>query len=105
MRGESLIACPYKVSDYLVAGLPILNSLPGELAELLAEYDAGRGFTAGKPETFAAALGAWATDPASVTRMSADARRLGEAWFAREKTYPALARFVIGDADPKSSQS
>lgn len=98
VREESLIACPNKVADYLEAGLPILNSLPGELAKLLAEYDAGRGFTSGKPETFAAALGAWAADPASVSRMSAGARRLGEAWFAREKTYPALARFVIGDA-------
>jgi glycosyltransferase involved in cell wall biosynthesis len=98
VRGESLIACPNKVADYLEAGLPIMNSLPGELAGLLAKYDAGRGFTVGKPDTFAAALCAWVAEPASVARMSAGARLLGEACFAREKTYPALARFVIGNA-------
>jgi glycosyltransferase involved in cell wall biosynthesis len=96
VRGESLIACPYKVADYLAAGLPVLNSLPGELAELLAEYGAGRSFRVGAPETFAAAVAAWVTDPASVATMSAGARSLGEACFAREKTYPALARFVAG---------
>ncbi len=31
--------------------------------------------------------------------ISAGARRLGEACFAREKTYPTLARFVTGDAE------
>jgi glycosyltransferase involved in cell wall biosynthesis len=103
VRGESLIACPYKVADYLAAGLPVLNSLPGELTELLAEYGAGRSFVAGQPETFAAALGAWAAEPESVAAMSLGARRLGEDWFAREKTYPELARFVIGNERPGTS--
>jgi glycosyltransferase involved in cell wall biosynthesis len=97
VRGESLIACPYKVADYLAAGLPVLNSLPGELADLLTEYGAGRSFRVDAPETFAAAVEAWITEPASVATMSVGARRLGEACFAREKTYPALARFVVGD--------
>lgn len=96
VRGESLIACPYKVADYLAACLPVVNSLPGELAELLREYGAGRQFAAGDAESFAAAVEAWAKAPETVAAMSAGARRLGEEWFAREKTYPELARFVTG---------
>lgn len=96
VRGESLIACPYKVADYLAAGMPVLNSLPGELADLLAEYGAGRQFEVGSPESFVAAIEAWAREPGAVAQMSRGARRLGEAWFAREKTYPALAKFVVG---------
>jgi glycosyltransferase involved in cell wall biosynthesis len=96
VRGESFIACPYKVADYLAAGLPVLNSLPGELADLLAQYGAGRQFAAGDAESFAVAVEAWVKAPETVAKMSADARRLGEDWFAREKTYPELARFVAG---------
>jgi glycosyltransferase involved in cell wall biosynthesis len=96
VRGESLIACPYKVADYLAAGLPVLNSLPGELAKLLVEYGAGRQFAAGDTVSFALAVEAWMKDTASVATMSAGAQRLGEEWFAREKTYSELARFVVG---------
>ncbi len=99
VRGESLIACPYKVADYLAVGLPVLNSLPGELADLLAAFGAGRSFVAGSPETFAAALAAWSRKPESLAAMARGARRLGEVWFAREKTYPALSRFMIGEKE------
>jgi glycosyltransferase involved in cell wall biosynthesis len=96
LRGESLIACPNKVADYMAAGLPVLNSLPGELAVLLEAFRAGRFFTAGKPETLVAALTEWSREPASVTTMSIGSRQLGEEWFAREKTYPRLAHFMVG---------
>lgn len=97
VRGESFIACPYKVADYLAAGLPVVNSLPGELAELLREYDAGRQFAVGDAESFAVALETWVKAPETLAAMSAGARRLGAERFAREKTYPELARFVTGE--------
>jgi glycosyltransferase involved in cell wall biosynthesis len=42
IRPESLVFLPNRVFDCLAAGLPIINTLSGELADLLAAHDAGR---------------------------------------------------------------
>lgn len=38
---------PYKLADYAAAGLPVINSLTGETARLLAETGAGISYAAG----------------------------------------------------------
>jgi glycosyltransferase involved in cell wall biosynthesis len=54
--GNSNVAMPDKAYDYMAAGLPIINSLGGEFAELLRERDVGIQYLAGNPEALANAL-------------------------------------------------
>ena len=42
MDPQSKVAVPYKVGDYLGAGLAVVNSLPGELEEMLGSEVGGR---------------------------------------------------------------
>jgi glycosyltransferase involved in cell wall biosynthesis len=52
----STVAMPDKVYDYMAAGLPIVNSLRGELAELLEAGNIGLPYVAGDAESLVAAL-------------------------------------------------
>ncbi|MGH7546737.1 MAG: glycosyltransferase family 4 protein [Gemmatimonadales bacterium] len=47
---------PNKLFEYMSAGLPLLSSLPGEAAALLAECACGLTYDAREPESFARAL-------------------------------------------------
>lgn len=58
MFPESCVGVPYKLADYAAAGLPILNSLTGETARLLAETGAGVSYDAGDISSFREALAA-----------------------------------------------
>jgi len=100
IRADSLIACPNKVADYLAAGLPVLNTLPGELAEMLSQFDCGGQYVIGDAGSLVSRLREWIETPGQIERFSRNARRLGEAHFAREATYPALGRFLVGADAP-----
>ena len=52
-RRDSRVHFPNRVFDYFAADLPVINTIPGELAELLAEHDAG--FTTQSADSEAAA--------------------------------------------------
>ena len=56
MFHASCVGVPYKLADYAAAGLPILNSLEGETADLISEHHAGESYTAGSVSSFIAAL-------------------------------------------------
>lgn len=56
MFGASCVGVPYKLADYAAAGLPILNSLEGETAQLIAECQAGETYAAGSVASFIAAV-------------------------------------------------
>jgi len=51
MFDDSLVGLPGKLADYSAAGLPILNSLSGETAALIAEHSAGFTYKAGSVES------------------------------------------------------
>lgn len=53
---ESNVAMPDKVYDYMAAGLPIVNSLRGELENLLYEYRIGIQYIAGDPNSLVDAI-------------------------------------------------
>ena len=40
-RGRRHVACSYKLNDYLLAGIPVINSLPGETWEMVEANDLG----------------------------------------------------------------
>jgi len=53
---ESNVAMPDKAYDYMAAGLAIVNSLPGELAAVLNQQDAGISYEAGNHYSLAGVL-------------------------------------------------
>jgi glycosyltransferase involved in cell wall biosynthesis len=73
---SSNVAMPDKAYDYMAAGLPIVNSLQGELSELIATRGFGLPYRAGDAETLAGSLDRLATDDAMRAEM---ARRSFEA--------------------------
>ncbi len=56
MFPASQVGLPGKLADYAAAGLPVISSLPGETAELLARYRAGVAYVAGDKASFKAAM-------------------------------------------------
>lgn len=56
MFPDSCVGVPYKLADYAAAGLPILNSLEGETASLIAEFQAGESYRAGEVPALTDAL-------------------------------------------------
>jgi glycosyltransferase involved in cell wall biosynthesis len=59
----SNVAMPDKAYDYMAAGLPIVNSLRGELERFLRDNHIGIQYKAGDPESLANALEELASDP------------------------------------------
>ena len=60
MFTESCVGIPGKLADYVAAGLPILNSLAGEAAQLIAEHGAGAYYEAGNADSLRKVLADWA---------------------------------------------
>ena len=56
MFTTSCVGVPYKLADYVVAGLPILNSLEGETADLLEKQGAGFSYQAGNGQSLRTAI-------------------------------------------------
>ena len=60
------VAYSYKLNDYLLSGVPVVNSLIGESADLIEAQGLGVNYEAGNPESLLAALRAchsqWRTD-------------------------------------------
>ncbi len=56
MFDDSCVGVPGKLSDYAAAGLPVVNSLSGETADLLERYSAGVKYSAGDVASFTAAV-------------------------------------------------
>ena len=56
MFDDSCVGVPYKLADYVAAGLPVASSLQGETADLLARYAAGVTYAAGDSAALRAAV-------------------------------------------------
>jgi glycosyltransferase involved in cell wall biosynthesis len=59
---SSTVVMPDKVYDYMAAGLVVVNSLQGELADFLGEHQIGVQYRAGDPNSLAHALESLAAD-------------------------------------------
>ncbi|MFN7812623.1 MAG: glycosyltransferase [Planctomycetia bacterium] len=94
VKPESLVAVPYKACDYAAAGLALVNSLPGELADLIATHEAGVHYVAGDGGSLAGAITTLATDRRRLLAMRHAARRLAVAAFDRDRTYPRFADWL-----------
>jgi len=69
---DSTVAMPDKVYDYMVAGLPIINSLRGELENLLRDRRIGIQYKAGDPDSLVDALEYLAGDESHRKQMAWD---------------------------------
>ena len=94
VKPESLVALPNKACDYAAAGLALVNSLPGELADLIAAHEAGVPYVAGDGGSLAAAITALAADRRRLLAMRQAARRLAVAAFDRDRAYPRFADWL-----------
>ena len=56
MFPDSCVGVPNKLADYAAAGLRVVNSLPGETADIVARFSAGTFYDAGSVESFKAAV-------------------------------------------------
>lgn len=96
MADDSFVGFPYKFCDYARAGLPVLSSLGGESAALLARYGAGATYVSGDPASFARALSALPADAGARARRMAedafDAVRLYDGYVAAVTDAPAAGK-------------
>ena len=56
MFPDSCVGVPNKLADYAAAGLRVINSLPGETADIVARFSAGSFYAAGDAASFKAAV-------------------------------------------------
>lgn len=94
MRPESQVAVPYKAGEYLTAGLAIVNSLPGEMAQLLSDFDCGTEYICGDVESMAGAIRLYLESPEQLKRARDNAGRLFKERFDRSNTYVNWAQWL-----------
>ena len=82
---------PFKPFEYMAASLPIISSLSGELADLLAEERIGLQYQAGNAESLANAIQALAEDKAGSSEMG---RRAREVFLQRYETAAINTQFI-----------
>jgi len=90
---DSNVAMPDKAYDYLAAGLPLVNSLPGELAGRIRKHRLGVSYRAGDAASLAEALSGLAADAAARGAMAAHCRALAPE-FDCGRQYAQFARLI-----------
>ena len=80
MFPDSCVGVPNKLADYAAAGLRVVNSLPGETADIVSRFAAGSFYAAGDAGSFKAAVAALSSPAPAFApdafRAAFDARRL-----------------------------
>lgn len=94
IRPGLAITMPHKLSDYLCAGLPVINSLEGEADQLLDSAGCGGFYEAGDPESLASAIIAYSA-PAKLEAEKAAAAALAARSFDRNRTYAEWVDKVV----------
>lgn len=74
----SNVGMPDKFYDYLAAGLPIANSLTGEVRSLIERHDIGRNYAAGNPDSLLEVLKEMMATPNKLRGMAERAWSLAE---------------------------
>lgn len=86
---------PNKSIEYLSAGLPILSSLQGSLAELLLQNDCGVTYGNGQAQQLTDAVVGLYHNPTRRQAMSTNAKRLYQRSFVAEKVYAQMADHLM----------
>jgi glycosyltransferase involved in cell wall biosynthesis len=83
-----------KLFEYLSAGIPVVSSLAGENADLIAEHDCGLTYRAGSGEDCYEKLSVLLDDPAHRAVMAANGKRLFMQQFDAKTIFDGLARHL-----------
>jgi len=85
---------PNKICDYLAAGLSIINSISGELHNVINKNQAGLNYKAGDMSSLVEAIELMINNKEKRRMMGINARRLVEQNYDRNKIYPKLITFL-----------
>jgi len=85
---------PNKFFDYIASGLPVLNSYPGWLADMIGEHKCGLAVPPNRPDSFADALEYLADHPVERKAMGENSRALAEARFDRRMLADRFVDFL-----------
>ena len=75
---RSNVEMPDKVYDYTAAGLPIINSLLGEVSSVIEDHRIGLQYRAGNPDDLLSALLRLESDPIMRDEMAKNSKRIGD---------------------------
>jgi glycosyltransferase involved in cell wall biosynthesis len=89
----STVAMPIKFYDYVTAGLPVINSLGGELAKMIEDHGVGCQYAAGNSDEMARQI-IWMTEDRDRLKGMKDRCDLLAAEFAPERQYGKMVRFL-----------
>lgn len=93
--GKSVASIINKVSDYAMAGVPVVNTQNSdEYRQLLEVYNCGINCINGNASSIANGIKMLHDSKQLCSEMGANARRLGEERFDRQRTYPAVIKLI-----------
>lgn len=101
---DALIYFPNKIFYYLAAGAAVLNTIPGQCAEVVAENGCGLNYEAGDVAGCFAAIERLVESPDERRAMGAAARRLAETRYDRAIVYREMTEFLEGVAADYASR-
>jgi glycosyltransferase involved in cell wall biosynthesis len=85
---------PYKIFEYMAAGLPLVSCLSGEVATMISTRRIGLQYTAGVPESLAGCLERLLDQPEECAEMGRAARERFEGHYNSEVVYRGLSRHL-----------
>lgn len=91
---------PNKPIEYLAGGLPVLTTLPGELARLLDTYQCGASFGVSQVADMARWLISCKQSPERAAQFAGNARRLYDEQFDARKVYQEFINYLSEFAAP-----
>lgn len=89
---------PNKAFEYMAGGLALVNSLPGELSDLVQREGIGVNYRAGDPRSLADRVCRLLDDPLETKRMGENARALLEGRFDNRRIALDMAKHLIDTA-------
>jgi glycosyltransferase involved in cell wall biosynthesis len=95
---DFMLSIPNKPVEYLAAGLPVLSSLQGVLADLLLRHHCGITYANGSAAELAAAVHDCCEHPQKRDAMSAHAAQLFASRFAAENVYSQMESYLVEQA-------
>lgn len=86
---------PNKPIEYLSAGLPVLSSLQGVLADMLQQHECGLTYANRNVRGLAEAVASLMDRPDALRRMAENARRLYQQQFVAQTVYRQMAEYLV----------
>ena len=94
IRPEAMIFFPNKVFYYWAAGLAVLNTIPGECADWIAQSGTGLSYAAGDVQSACRSFEALITGPDRLKRAREASRRGAEQHWDRRRLYGPYVRLI-----------